>query len=239
MTKYHGGKQKIGTEIAQIIKKITSKVEEQYEIQFRGYLEPFCGMLSVYQHIPELFKDYGSQFKYRAGDINESVIKMWNETQKGWQPPIKCSKRRFYQLKGNGQSSAEKGFIGHACAFRGIYFATYYNDVSTQQLKVNKKRVIDIADILSEYQVELKSVPYLYWGKIKGYIIYCDPPYFSNSNYRDEYNKCINFDSDIFYEWVEKMAKNNLVFVSERIKLPYTLVGKFNDNEKLYLINKF
>jgi hypothetical protein len=33
-------------------------------------------MLGVYQHIPELFSGH-LRFKYQAGDINESVIKMW------------------------------------------------------------------------------------------------------------------------------------------------------------------
>jgi len=76
MTSYHGGKQRIGAKIAQIIKSVSSQVEEQTGIRFKGYLEPFCGMLGVYQHIPELFSGH-LRFKYQAGDINESVIKMW------------------------------------------------------------------------------------------------------------------------------------------------------------------
>lgn len=50
-----------------------------------GYLEPFCGILGVYQHIPRLFQDHPS-LKYRAGDINESVIKIW----KKWLKTIWC-----------------------------------------------------------------------------------------------------------------------------------------------------
>jgi hypothetical protein len=64
-------------------------------------------------------------FQLKAGDINESVIKMWKAAQKGWTPPTKCSKARFYELKGNGKSSAEKGFVGHQCAYRNVYFSTY------------------------------------------------------------------------------------------------------------------
>jgi hypothetical protein len=35
----------------------------------------------------------------------------------------------------------------------------------------------------------------------------------------------------------EQMAQYNLVFISERSTLPYTLVGTFQGNEKLYLVN--
>jgi len=236
MTKYHGGKQRIGDEIAEIIKRVSEQVEDDVGIRFKGYVEPFCGMLGVYRHIPELFKDH-KIFKYRAGDINGSVIKMWKASQEGWKPPTKCSEKQFYELKGNGKSSAEKGFIGHACAFRGVYFGTYYAETTTRQINNNKKRVLHISDILSSNKVELKNVGYSYWNKLKGYIIYCDPPYFSNSLYPDEYNKYQNFDSDAFYGWAEKMAQNNLVFISERAKLPYKVVGKFMSNEKLYLIS--
>ena len=41
MTKYHGGKQRIGAEIAQMIKQVSSQVEEQNGIQFKGILNPF------------------------------------------------------------------------------------------------------------------------------------------------------------------------------------------------------
>ena len=238
MTSYHGGKKRIGAEIAQMIKQVSSQFEEQTGIQFKGYLEPFCGMLGVYQHIPELFTDHGSVFKYRAGDINESVIKMWKALQDGWKPPTKCSERKFYQLKGNGQSSAEKGFIGHACGYRGVYFSTYDYRISGERLKYNRKNLERISNILTEHKVHIKHMSYPYWSKLKGYVIYCDPPYFKGSNYRDEYNTYQTFEYEHFYKWVEKMAKDNLVFVSERATLPYTIIGQFINNEKVYLINK-
>ncbi len=57
MTYYHGGKKRIGKDIADIIYQITSEVEKQTGQKFQGYCEPFCGMLGVYQHIPSLFQD--------------------------------------------------------------------------------------------------------------------------------------------------------------------------------------
>lgn len=43
MTAYHGGKQRIGKEIATVIADMTQ------DVTIKGYCEPFCGMLGVYQ----------------------------------------------------------------------------------------------------------------------------------------------------------------------------------------------
>jgi site-specific DNA-adenine methylase len=236
MTSYHGGKQRIGKEIAQVIHDTVSKIESQMGIAFKGYVEPFCGMLGVYQHIPDLFKYHIPYLKYQAGDINESVIKMWKALQEGWTPPTKCSEKRFYQLKGNGKSSAEKGFVGHACSFRGVYFGSFSDEITSQRLKYSKEKVLAISEQFKKNKVHFTSEDYSYWNGLKGYIMYCDPPYITQSIYPDEYHKFRKFEHLRFYEWVEKMAKNNLVFVSERIKLPYTLIKTFANNEKLYLI---
>jgi len=231
MTSYHGGKQKIGEEIASIIKQISDRIEEDTGIQFNGYVEPFCGMLGVYQHVPALFEDHKS-FKYRAGDINKSVIKMWKALQKGWKPPTKCSERKFYQLKGDGKSSAEKGFIGHACGYRSTYFSTFFDRVD---LKKVADKTLKITEKIKELDFQAGS--YHKFSKSKGYIFYCDPPYFKGSKYMDEFGRIRKFDHEVFYNWVEKMAKHNLIFISERAKLPYHLIAKFKENEKLYLIN--
>ena len=52
MTLYAGGKKRIGEEIANVIYDISN--ESNFKI--KGYCEPFCGMMGVYQHIPELWK---------------------------------------------------------------------------------------------------------------------------------------------------------------------------------------
>jgi hypothetical protein len=73
MTAYHGGKQRIGKQLAEVI------VDESIE------------MLGVYRHIPELFEEEGFEdLQYLAGDANESVVLMWRAAQKGWRPPAQC-----------------------------------------------------------------------------------------------------------------------------------------------------
>jgi hypothetical protein len=111
MTAYHGGKQRLGKTLAEIIVDTSLEIAEDNRFELKGYCEPFCGMLGVYQHIPELFEPegceplrsgcepegcepegceeegIGNRIKYLAGDGNGSVIMMWQAAQKGWKPP--------------------------------------------------------------------------------------------------------------------------------------------------------
>lgn len=118
----------------------------------RGYCEPFCGMLGVYQHIPDLL---GDKLQYLAGDSNCSVIKMWQRAQKGWIPPIReVSKQEFLRLAGNGKSTAvEKGYIGHFYGYRGKYFKPYKE-------KKNKKSRIKTAEKVSDIALGLSEVTF-------------------------------------------------------------------------------
>ena len=220
MTQYHGGKQRIGEQNAAVIASVCK------DYNARGYVEPFCGMLGVYQHIPGLLKVKN----YRAGDVNKSVILMWKAAQRGWVPPEYFSKQQFNALKGDGESSALKGFVGHACAARGIYFAPFTEKTS---LPYSSRRIIHISNVLRE--VQFRHTSYNGFSNLQGYIIYCDPPYFKSSRYSYEDGVAIKFDYDKFYRWAKKMAENNIVLISEIGPLPYRLVASFGD-EKLYLV---
>ena len=46
--------------------------------------------------------------------------------------------------------------------------------------------------------------------KIKGYVIYCDPPYRNTTKYETE-----KFPYEKFYDWCVEMAENNVVLISE------------------------
>jgi DNA adenine methylase len=215
MTSYHGGKQRVGKSIAEVIFDIVSDTEDQYDIKFKGYCEPFCGMLGVYQHIPDLFKDHKPKLKYKAGDINESVIKMWKASQNGWTPPTTCTKKKFDTLKYDDKTSAEKGFIGHAFSFGGQYFKGFSPKYgATNNRKHSSDKVINISKNLST--VKFKHGNYKDYSKLKNYIIYCDPPYSkTNCEYKNENRNQLKFDHKLFWEWVRYMSKNNIVFVSE------------------------
>ena len=150
MTSYHCGKQRIGKELSKVIVDTSLDIEDEYDFKIKGYCEPFCGMLGVYQHIPELFKNHKPKLKYKAGEINESIVKMWNATKKGWEPPTtNCGKNIFYQLKKNTDKTALKGFIGHVNTMRGSYFDGYFKHKNSK-IKSNSDRVINIGNILEK-----------------------------------------------------------------------------------------
>ena len=46
--------------------------------------------------------------------------------------------------------------------------------------------------------------------KIKGYVIYCDPPYRDTTKYATK-----NFPYEAFYNWCRELSKDNIVIISE------------------------
>ena len=223
MTSYHGGKQKIGKQIAD---KIFENVMDDLPY-LKGYCEPFCGMLGVYRHIPSLLRERG--LSYKAGDYNKSLIMMWQKAQKGWIPPTTCTEKKYNELKEQTRASAEKGFIGHQYSFAGQYFKGY------RGIYGNKGEYTKASENVSDIAPELKDVVftqgrYTQFSRLKNYIIYCDPPYTDNSKsyYFDEEHTRLTFDHIEFWEWCLKMAKNNIVFVSE-----YTCPKEFENDKRI------
>ena len=204
MTSYHGGKQRIGLQIAEYIHYIYSIIPEEKMV---GYCEPFAGMLGVYRHIPELF--HGDIKTYLAGDTNESVIKMWTRAQNGWNPPTQTTEKEYNRLK-NAHPSALKGYIGHQYSFGGQFFMGYATKYGkTPDSSKASSNVVDIARKLK--QVKFKHGSYTQFSNLKNFIIYCDPPY-ENSSQR--YTDVDGFSSQDFWEWCRQMSRDNIIFVS-------------------------
>jgi site-specific DNA-adenine methylase len=236
MTSYHGGKQRIGKKIAEVIHKKSSEAD----FVIKGYCEPFCGMLGVYQHIPELF---GPRLKYFGSDLNKSVILMWKASQKGWKPPQKkISKKEFMRLKYDGKSSAEKGFIGHFYGYMGKYFQPF--DDRAKSTKNVTDRISSISEDLED--VKFSHGPYTKFSGLKNFIIYCDPPYSKQAHYYNESGDHVEpFDHEAFWSWCAKMSENNIVFVSEykapkgAAKCVWSCISKTtgkSQKERLYML---
>lgn len=211
MTSYHGGKQRIGKRLAKVIYDTSLYISNEEDFDIKGYCEPFCGMLGVYQHIPKLFK---KNIKYKAGDINKNVILMWKKAQKGWFPDIKINKKEYDKLKHSKKESALKGFIGHHCSFGGKYFDTFRPE------RCKKKMIDNTIDKINDIGEELKNVSfqsgfYTQYSNLKNYVIYCDPPYSIFNKYYDDENNILNFNHKKFWDWCRKMSENNIIFISE------------------------
>ena len=233
MTLYAGGKKRIGKEIADIISKKTKEIEESEDFKVVGYCEPFCGMMGVYQYIPELFEKHIPKLKYQAGDRNPYLIKLWKGLQDGYKPPTSCSKKEYYKYKDEDAKSLKAIFVGFACAMRGVFRTTYFpnNNVALQA-----EHSVDIGNKIKN--VKLKVGEYDSFSNLKGYIIYCDPPYKnSGSPYSIGEVYSTKFDYDRFVDWCIDMSKDNIIFISEYEKpcRECKLVWK-KGNEKLFLI---
>ncbi len=232
MTYIIGGKKKIGSEIAEIIQETV----KDHDFKPKGYAEPFCGMLGVFEHVPELFKEFG-KIKYKAGDINKSTIAMWNSLKIGWKPKPWYSKKEFLKMKGDGKSSADKAFCLYCFGYMGVYGGTYDFRRTPKLVSSHIKRCKRISQKLAN--VEFTSGSYERFGKLSNYVIYCDPPYEKENRYNDEYNRSVKIDHDKFWKWCLKMSKNNMVFVSEYWEPPVKFSTLwFKGKEKLFLIGK-
>jgi DNA adenine methylase len=239
MTAYHGGKQRIGKKLAKVIYEESMEIEDEYDFTIKGYCEPFAGMLGVYQHIPELFKDHKPKLKYKAGEINKSVAMMWNAAKKGWKPPRKVSRKKFGKLKISKDNTAEKGFVGHAHTFRGTFFDSYFKH-SQARIDRNVNNVKEIGNILKKNNVIVSSKSYTQYSSLKGYVIYCDPPYANTEQryYKDRLSGKLKFDTEKFWDWCRKMSKDNIVFISGYSSQKSGNIHNIwsHNKEKLYLM---
>lgn len=232
MTYFLGGKKRIGKEISEHIYNISNVIEDSTDFVVKGYCEPFCGMMGVYNHIPELFIDHKPKLKYKGGDRNPYIIKLWKGMQKGFQPPIKCTKKEYYELKEKKDNSLKGIFLGFAASIRGIFRSTYLERNIESQANECKKIAKKIKN------VHLYTGEYTIFSDLKNYIIYCDPPYkgsISPYSIGEIYNT--KFDYNKFVEWCEKMSENNIVFVSEYQKpSPDFKIVWSKGKEKLYVL---
>ena len=91
MTAYHGGKQRIGLEIAENIHLLSTILEDHSNFKIKGYCEPFCGMLGVYKHIPELFDDHKPKLNSSTGKKVYKREKETNQMLSTWESIAKAA----------------------------------------------------------------------------------------------------------------------------------------------------
>lgn len=213
MATYHGGKKRIGKDIAKLIADIYNKLPVNQRIKITTYCEPFCGMLGVYSNVIPLLSEK-DDFTFYAGDTNGSVIKMWQEAATGkWSPPSECSREEFEKLKHDGQETANKGFIGFVWAYRSKYFVSYFPNAGNGRIEKNRADVLKISKVIGD--VNFEKGDYTQFSLLENAIIYCDPPYSSSNQYYDDNRVQIPFSNEKFWDWVRIMSQKNIVIVSE------------------------
>jgi DNA adenine methylase len=151
-------------------------------------------------------------------DANKDVIAMWKATQQGWKPPTTCTKERYDELRYSKKTSAERGFIGVACSYSGIFFVGYRGTQTFRSGSGSKtvssaamtgRSVNKMAEMVKS--VKFKNCEYQTL-KPRGMLIYCDPPYASNGYQQSEF---FRFDSEEFWDIMREWSECNIVVVSE------------------------
>lgn len=131
----------------------------------------------------------------------------------GWIPPERVTEDEYRDIKEHKEKYPPElvGYCGYQLSYGGKFFDCYRRD------KVGKRDYCKEA-----YNFTFKQVPYLRGIEfgVKDYrelvgiedaVIYCDPPYRGTG----KYIVIGGFDYEYFYNWCFKMAKKNVVLVSE------------------------
>ena len=128
--------------------------------------------------------------------------------------PNEIPYEEYMEVKNNKENYEDwyLGLIGFLGSFGAKYFGGYARhnkDDFTEQIqrgsiKNLKKQYDDLKDVKFECKDfrEIKD--------IKGYVIYCDPPYKGSTKYSTK-----EFPYDEFYDWCREMSKDNVVLISE------------------------
>lgn len=212
--RYHGGKSKSGKRLSTIIQQV---IDDNNHLT--TYCEPFCGACGILTHIVPK----NTHLNMLAGDQNKSIIMLFQALNEGWEPDINnINKEKYDLLKGDGTSSAEKGFLGCVMSFSGLYFQVYSESL-LERLPNAKRNIIKRGETLR--RVTFSSGDYRQYSHLTNTLFMLDPPYaMINSRYYDENNKKLKFDSEEFFNWCKNMAKNgNILIINEMSNLKMAL----------------
>ena len=194
--KYMGSKNRIAKYLLPIILK--DRKEGQW------YVEPFVGGCNMIDKVDGL----------RMGnDRNEYLIAMWKALQNGWVPPEVVTELEYQEIKNNQDFYPKElvAYVGFAMSFGSKWWAGYAKNgrgdrYDAQGYNSMMKQLSKIKD------VQFSSLSYFEMIIPQNSIIYCDPPYFSATRYKDK------FYHDKFWQWCrEKVRQGHWVFVSEYI----------------------
>lgn len=200
---YMGSKNKLSKELVPIIQSYITE-------DTKCYLEPFVGGANMIDKI---------KCKNKVGcDIHKELIALLKYSQEN-ELPETISEEEYNQVKNNKEDYPDwyVGLVGFCGSFGAKYFngfARRYNkdgslfDVPRQAINSLRRQ---------SKKEEFKNIKFLNCNfldlpinKIKGYVIYCDPPYRGTTKYATK-----EFPYDEFYDWCREMSKDNIVLISE------------------------
>ena len=271
---YQGSKKKISKKIVEIIKQNFSTDKPIYDIfGGGGAITAECILNGLEVYYNDLDKDITSAFERVISQDREWIKTLIVSCEEFFEIKAKENKTADDFLKllvnsfGNDKKSylysketsdlkynLAKEIIENHDVFNGYkqtetfkkatYNAKQENDKRVQQLE----RLGQLEQLQQLNKIKATNKSYHDFSDISGAILYLDPPY-EGSSQKGYIN---SFDSQEFYDWAFKMAKNNIVIISsysisdERFESVYsfdearsTLQGGENikaKNEKLFMV---
>lgn len=172
--RYQGGKDKLASKLAQII-KLRVDTQDIYDV--------FCGGGSMALALAK------AGFRVKASDIHEDLILMYQAVMSG---SLDLSDVKYINSQSKSPS-ARRGFVGFGASFGGGWFAGYprggHRNYASESAR-NIKRLIGLP--ITFTQRDYQSTPSLAAA-------YCDPPYRGTKPYPGQ----PPFDHNAFWNWVE------------------------------------
>ena len=191
-----GGKSRISKDIVPII--------QSYVDESKGYLEPFVGGANIIDKIC---------CEHKIGsDVNKYLISLLNHAQEfpGEFPDI-ITYEEYMSVKNDKDRYPDwyVGLVGFCASFGGKFFGGYARDFRGDNSGKISRRTIRRLLEQPLGGISFSACDYGDYSELNGFTIYCDIPYKNTTGYS------FKFNHDEFYAWCFKMAKNNIVLVSE------------------------
>jgi len=152
-------------------------------------------------------------------DIHKQLIALLNYAKENYNIlPHEITEHEYNIVKKNKQDYEDwyLGLVGFCASFSAIYFDTYARSFKNDGITPRNMSNEAIRN-LQKQSPNLKNIKFINCGfldlpkdKIKGYIIYCDPPYRNTAKYKTE-----TFPYEEFYQWCRDMSIHNKVLISE------------------------
>ena len=191
---YFGGKAKIAKYIVPYLESI--RKENQI------FVEPMCGGLNITSKMSG---------KIIACDYNKYLISLYNAILKGYELPDYISEKEYYELKYNkDKNEILSGFVGFGCSYSGKFFGNYAkNNTGRNYCKNAKNSLLKKFNKIQFIHSNYKDL------KPKNCLVYCDPPYKSNTQSTMQSYGVEEFDNDYFWNVMIEWSKDNDVYISE------------------------
>lgn len=194
---YVGSKNKLSKDLAPIIQSYITE-------DTKGYLEPFVGGANMIDKIKHHNKI--------GCDIHKELIALLQYAQEN-ELPDTITEEEYTAVKNNKTNYEDwyVGLVGFCGSFGAKYFGGFArgNDNRNRQNEAirNIRRQIENLKGIKFNCLNFLDLPK---DKIKGYVIYCDPPYRDTIKYGAD-----EFPYEEFYEWCKEMSIHNTILISE------------------------